>query len=206
MNREKKSEIIRQSILTAATSLFEQNGFEKTKVNDIAAKAELSKATFYAYFESKEVLLDTLLLNQLRDIISRIRELIARKTGKENCFIAVCNMFVEVSKKNPVCYNRMLQYFGVPYNDKTPQLYKDILKEAQNLSDTLYQAMSENHLTKLFTAKTPQQAVFYLWISVTGIISIIQKKEALLLALYGVTEEEFLSFSFKQLYLSASDD
>ncbi|MBQ5491918.1 MAG: helix-turn-helix transcriptional regulator, partial [Treponema sp.] len=77
MNREKKSEIIRQSILTAATSLFEQNGFEKTKVNDIAAKAELSKATFYAYFESKEVLLDTLLLNQLRDIISRIRELIA---------------------------------------------------------------------------------------------------------------------------------
>ena len=59
---------------------------------------------------------------------------------------------------------------------------------------------------KLFTAKTPQQAVFYLWISVTGIISIIQKKEALLLALYGVTEEEFLSFSFKQLYLSASDD
>lgn len=206
MNREKKSEIIRQSILTAATSLFEQNGFEKTKVNDIAAKAELSKATFYAYFESKEVLLDTLLLNQLRDIISRIRELIARKTGKENCFIAVCNMFVEVSKKNPVCYNRMLQYFGVPYNDKTPQLYKDILKEAQNLSDTLYQAMKENGLTKLFTTNTPQQAAFYLWISVTGIISIIQKKGALLNALYGLNEEEFLSFAFKQLYLSSADD
>ena len=51
MNREKKSEIIRQSILTAAADLFEQNGFENTKVNDIAAKADLSKATFYAYFK-----------------------------------------------------------------------------------------------------------------------------------------------------------
>lgn len=206
MNREKKSEIIRQSILTAAADLFEQNGFENTKVNDIAAKADLSKATFYAYFKSKEVLLDTLLLNLLRNIIRRIKELIDRKMGKENCFIAVCNMFVEVSKKNPVCYNRMLQYFGVPYNDKTPQLYKDILKEAQNLSDTLYHAMKENGLTKLFTTNTPQQAVFYLWISVTGIISIIQKKGALLNALYGLNEEEFLSFAFKQLYLSSADD
>ena len=98
MNREKKSEIIRQSILTAATDLFEQNGFENTKVNDIAAKADLSKATFYAYFKSKEVLLDTLLLNLLRNIIRRIKELIDRKMGKENCFIAVCNMFFEVSK------------------------------------------------------------------------------------------------------------
>ena len=40
MNREKKSEIIRQSILTAAADLFEQNGFENTITNNSSALSD----------------------------------------------------------------------------------------------------------------------------------------------------------------------
>ncbi len=206
MNREKKSEFIRKSILNAAGVLFTQNGFEKTKVDDIAKKADLSKATFYAYFKSKDELLDTMLLLQLKEVNSDVKKLIDEHIGKRNCFIAICKMFVEVSRKNPVCYRRMLDYFGISYDSSTPKLYQSILEEARTLNNTLYDAMKKYGLTKLFDENSPDKAVFYLWTSVTGIISIAQRKGALINALYGISGDEFLNFAFTQLYKSATNE
>lgn len=45
------------SIVAAATSLFLEHGYSETSVNTIVARSGGSKATFYSYFPTKDVLL-----------------------------------------------------------------------------------------------------------------------------------------------------
>ncbi len=52
--RERKREATRQRLIDAAFVLFDRNGYEATSVGDIAAAAEVSVPTFYAYFKTKE--------------------------------------------------------------------------------------------------------------------------------------------------------
>lgn len=55
--RDRKRARIRQSLIDAATELFERDGYERTTVADIAAAADIGTRTFFSYFASKEELL-----------------------------------------------------------------------------------------------------------------------------------------------------
>lgn len=52
--RERKRRQTRERISDAAMTLFLENGFEATTVDDIAAKADVSKRSFFDYFATKE--------------------------------------------------------------------------------------------------------------------------------------------------------
>ena len=51
-----KSDTKRQTILDAAKAVFEEMGYERASMAEVAARAGSSKATLYNYFESKEAL------------------------------------------------------------------------------------------------------------------------------------------------------
>ena len=59
-------EKIKESILLAAKELFRKYGYHKTSVNEIAKKARIAKATIYKYFDSKEQILDAILMDYLK--------------------------------------------------------------------------------------------------------------------------------------------
>ncbi|MDP3514439.1 MAG: TetR/AcrR family transcriptional regulator [Sulfuritalea sp.] len=46
----------RKAILSAAAAIFQEKGFSRTNIDDIAANVNTSKATIYKYFNSKEEL------------------------------------------------------------------------------------------------------------------------------------------------------
>ena len=54
-------EVRRAAILDAARRCFCQKGYANTSMQDIASAAELTKGAVYFHFESKEVILETLL-------------------------------------------------------------------------------------------------------------------------------------------------
>jgi len=64
----------RDQILDAALTLFAQNGFHETLIDDIAESAHVSRATFYQYFENK----DQLFIELAEDAGAALRSLIQR--------------------------------------------------------------------------------------------------------------------------------
>lgn len=62
----------RKQILKASRRLFKEKGYEATMIEDVAAKAEISKATLYNYFPSKE----SLLAGTLEEEIDAARRLV----------------------------------------------------------------------------------------------------------------------------------
>ena len=55
--REKKEEKTRKRIVDEALLLFKHNGYEPTTMEAIAEAAEVSRATLYRYFPSKDLVL-----------------------------------------------------------------------------------------------------------------------------------------------------
>ncbi len=51
--RERKKAATAQRITQEASRMFQEKGYENTRIEDVAARAELSAATFYNYFRSK---------------------------------------------------------------------------------------------------------------------------------------------------------
>ena len=76
-NEEQKQQR-RSALLAAATRMLENQAMEEVSLNAIAREANVSKANVYRYFESREELFMTLMLEALRrwqsDVIESLRE------------------------------------------------------------------------------------------------------------------------------------
>lgn len=72
--REQKKRLAREALATAALELFSEKGFEHTTVDEIAARAGISRRSFFRYFTSKEEAAfpkQTERLNQFRELLQR---------------------------------------------------------------------------------------------------------------------------------------
>jgi AcrR family transcriptional regulator len=66
---------LKERIIQSAIASFAKNGFDKTRMEDIAASSGLAKGTLYLYFDSKENLFFALCehnLEQLRNQLSKL--------------------------------------------------------------------------------------------------------------------------------------
>jgi AcrR family transcriptional regulator len=73
--RERKKDETRERITQAAIDLIAERGFEATTVDDIAARADVAKGTFFNYFPRKEAVLDALperIGNEMEQVTSEI--------------------------------------------------------------------------------------------------------------------------------------
>ncbi|MFI6043938.1 TetR/AcrR family transcriptional regulator [Nocardia sp. NPDC051321] len=72
--RERKKTRTREAIAEAAFALFQKSGFDGVSVADIAAAAEVSKPTLFAYFPTKEDLVLRRFINGGRGSALVVRE------------------------------------------------------------------------------------------------------------------------------------
>ncbi|KYF56398.1 TetR family transcriptional regulator, partial [Sorangium cellulosum] len=77
--RERKKERTRAQIIETAIDLFLKNGYEQTTLDEVLGAVEISRRTFFRYFESKE----DLLIAWMDQLIEVAREAIrARPPGE----------------------------------------------------------------------------------------------------------------------------
>jgi len=71
----------RQEILRAAARLFQQQGYDATSMNDVAAALKLSKGGLYHHFESKEEILFNIVSHAMEITEERVINVVRRING-----------------------------------------------------------------------------------------------------------------------------
>lgn len=83
--RERKKQRTREQIVEAAYGLFRDRGFHATTVADIAAAADISPRTFFAYFPSKEAVV----FHEFDALFAAFREMLEARPENESALDAL---------------------------------------------------------------------------------------------------------------------
>jgi AcrR family transcriptional regulator len=78
--REEKKHKLRRQILTNAIQLFKERGFEQVTIDDIVRTLEISQATFFNYFPTK----DAILQDAAEDIVLRYQQMLEEETRRDS--------------------------------------------------------------------------------------------------------------------------
>ncbi|MEP7030910.1 MAG: helix-turn-helix domain-containing protein, partial [Pseudolabrys sp.] len=70
--RQARSAGRREAILAAALEEFSARGFEATRLDDVAKRADVAKGTIYLYFHDKEALFQELIRAMLTPLVGTI--------------------------------------------------------------------------------------------------------------------------------------
>jgi AcrR family transcriptional regulator len=91
--RELKKQRTYEELQRVALTLFAARGFDHVTIEDICAEAEVSKTTFYRYFDSKE----DVLLGSSQQKLAEMAAAHAQRPASESAIVAVRNAFLEVA-------------------------------------------------------------------------------------------------------------
>jgi TetR/AcrR family transcriptional regulator, cholesterol catabolism regulator len=72
--RERRKQEVESRIRAVALELFKAQGFEETTVEQIAARADVAKGTFFNYFPRKEAVLWSIAEDVLNEVLEEIGE------------------------------------------------------------------------------------------------------------------------------------
>ncbi|MDF2698465.1 MAG: hypothetical protein K0Q49_21 [Haloplasmataceae bacterium] len=81
MRITKPPEERKQEILATSRRLFEQNGFENTKISDIVKEIGVAKGLFYYYFKSKEELIKAIIEQYKIELEIKIKSILSNEEG-----------------------------------------------------------------------------------------------------------------------------
>jgi len=73
---------VKEKIIQSAVECFSKYGLDRTRMDDVAQKADLSKGTLYLYFKSKEELFYVICENNLKVLKEQLSQILA--TTKED--------------------------------------------------------------------------------------------------------------------------
>ena len=79
--RKRRKEARPAELAAAALGLFVEKGFAATRLEDVAARAGVSKGTLYLYFDNKEALFKAVIQDGIVPVMVENEEIAARHTG-----------------------------------------------------------------------------------------------------------------------------
>lgn len=136
MDRQRKKEK-EDKIISAAEQIFEAVGFVNAKMEDIAAKAGITKVTLYSYFQSKENLYMALTYKAFQYMIETFYQIIEEHkshTGLE-CVLGIQEGFINFCEQNFLYSETILNYFSLIRSSGGGV---NIEKISQGIQDSLY--------------------------------------------------------------------
>ncbi len=126
--KEREKEQRREEILSAAKDVIFQKGLIPATMDEIAEKAELSKATLYLYYKSKEDLYTAVALRGLEILESELRSISDRNLPPLSTLLLFLNKLDEFYEKERD-YFRLFIFFQTSFfrNDVSPDLRESVV-------------------------------------------------------------------------------
>jgi AcrR family transcriptional regulator len=140
-----RSERTRTALLTAAEKIFARDGFEASRIEDIAAEANRSRGAFYANFASKA---EVFLALRSRVTLRRAREAngrIGRVSGGQARYDAIIRYILEqISDTQTVLLEIEFKLFALRHPDLLSELSEKHLEASSAINqDELHEFFSE---------------------------------------------------------------
>ncbi len=127
---------IKESIKRAARELFRKYGYHKTSVNEIAKKAKIAKATIYKYFDSKEILLHSILMDYLRVSVNELIENTSEEVNKETY---LSNLILKTSRLSYTICNEFIGWDFIRESTNAQEFLKILSDDLEKLLVQSYQ-------------------------------------------------------------------
>ena len=107
--RERKKRNQKFTIIRAAQPLFEEKGYDETSVSEIAEAADISYATFFNYFPTKDDLLRAITHVEYEDLAEVVNLRFSPQDSIESIIYGTFQEWLEDSLKNRKISARMLE-------------------------------------------------------------------------------------------------
>ncbi len=175
--RKKKSEIIKKEkrnlFIITALSVFEEKGFNNTRIKDITKRANTSVGNFYNYFNSKEEVIEELVSGLAELMISKFRELfiyfnqnrIPPISAIKNLFRGYAKMFKE-KKESFLIFFEQMGGMDQKYRTKRNEILDKFTNEVEKIISKLieYGARDQNPKITARVWTSTVLGVFIWWI------------------------------------------
>jgi AcrR family transcriptional regulator len=121
---------IRESIKRSAQELFRKFGYHKTSVNEIAKKAKIAKATIYKYFDSKEAILHSLLMDYIQ---VSVNELIHTDSPELDEETHLSNLIMKTCRLSYTVCNEFIGWDFIRESTNSQEFLRNLSNELEDL-------------------------------------------------------------------------
>lgn len=194
------TEFHRGSILAAAERLFAEKGIDKTTMDDIARESEYSKATLYVYFQSKEEIINAILLSGLVLLQRKLQEAMDTAADWYGSYEGVCAAVIRYYGERPEACGVLMADGSDADPEAIDQEVRDILRVrkaiGRSLADFLRRGVAEGKIRLEFT---PEETVLLFWSALEGMVRMAGARERYLAQQVGADRESFLRHGCQML-------
>lgn len=146
--RERKKLESKEVILKVARRYFQEKGYDNTSIEDISEGADISKSTFFNYFESKESLLYEIAEDEIKKIEIFIEENLNDNLSAKEKVYMVMELMVEDTAPFLRLTKRVIEAISLISDEKT----SPIKKVEAILTDLIYEGQKNGEIKTVYSA------------------------------------------------------
>ncbi len=206
--KEREKEQRREEILSAARDVIFQKGLFPATMDEIAEKAELSKATLYLYYKSKEDLYTAVALRGLEILESELRSITDRLLPPLSTLSLFLNKLDEFYEKERD-YFRLFIFFQTPFfrNDVSPDLRESVVSANHRIWDLVTGVLDRGREEGVIRKDIdPKDLAIISWTSTMGLLTRIDTELESLREKMGVDLHRTLRLSNRLLLQAVLTD
>jgi AcrR family transcriptional regulator len=163
----------RREILDAARQEFFERGFHHPTVDDVAARAEVSKGTIYLYFVSKEEILAHLLLEGLGLLLEEMEAAhnAEAPATAEQALQNLASAYLHFCQSHPSYFRLIMAFDRGRFEESiSPKLYQRVLNRSLQGLNLLAQTIERGQASGVFLVDDPWQAAGSVWAALNGVL------------------------------------
>lgn len=209
--REREREQRRSDIVDAAERVFFDKGWQIATMDDVAAEAELGKATLYLYFKRKEELYEAILVRGSRVLHGLFRDAVAAGGTGLVKTEAIGRAYIRYFAEYRDYFDAML-YFEAQGNE--PSVESEYAAECARLREEIMGLVAGAVAAGIDDGSIrpgldPMEAAILLWAQTTGVLLVVTKNEQAIRELHGLPAadiiESYFDFVFHALAVPGTE-
>lgn len=165
--KERERAEMRRLILDAATSMFLEDGYEKTSIRRIAQKIEYSPGTIYLYFKDKTEIFYAIHEAGFELFLKKLQKSLALEDPVER-LDRMGHLYLEFAFEHPEYYDLMFIMRAPLADFEKPEDWRQGHRSFDFLRDTVRQCID----AKKIQAEDPDSTAVLIWSFVHGLSSL----------------------------------